>query len=138
MWSCSPQVGRKIGNASLRIPLSPPLFMRLITRIPGYPSDPDIGDPEANMWAFGLIHHSVTESAHWSLFTDIIFYPREGRSHDPTGGGSGTLAPSINSPCSMAHTEILQGLAESGLMHVKTERFQIIGGSAYHKSRGTL
>ena len=28
------------------------------------------------MWAFGFMHRVVTESAHWTLFTDAIFYPR--------------------------------------------------------------
>jgi hypothetical protein len=64
------------GYALLTILLTYPLVLHLNTHIPSYPSDPGIGDPWINMWAFGFIHQVVTEAKHWSLFTDTIFYPR--------------------------------------------------------------
>jgi hypothetical protein len=64
------------GYALLTVALTYPLALHLNTHIPSYPSDPGVGDPWFYMWAFGFIHRVVTESAHWSLFTDTIFYPR--------------------------------------------------------------
>jgi hypothetical protein len=64
------------GYALLTVILTYPLVMHLNTHIPSYPSDPGIGDTWVNMWGFGFIHRIVTESTHWSLFTDTIFYPR--------------------------------------------------------------
>jgi hypothetical protein len=64
------------GYALLTFVLTYPLVLHLNTHIPNYPADPGVGDPWVYMWAFGFIHRVVTESAHWSLFTDTIFYPR--------------------------------------------------------------
>jgi hypothetical protein len=65
------------GFALLACVLTYPLIFHLTTHIPLHRDwHPSGAEHWTSMWAFWFIERRVAEVPHWSLFTDVIFYPR--------------------------------------------------------------